>query len=95
MAATKVYAGTVGLGILIDMIDAITGATNLKLYVERGDGTATAWTPTINGTTKLLYATAAAADLVPGVTKITPSFTLAGWSGLGETVQFTVYDRYQ
>jgi hypothetical protein len=93
MADNKIYAGTVGLGISIEMGDTITGATGLSLSVHRENGSEVTWTPTISGTTKLVYATQAN-DLIPGITKIQPRMTLGAWTGYGGTVEFTVYDRF-
>ena len=92
--ANKIYAGTIGLEIRIDMVDIITGATNLKFYVRKGDKTEVTWIPSIFGTTKLIYDTVIETDLIAGLMIITPYLELGSWKGLCDSVQVIVEEKF-
>jgi hypothetical protein len=93
MASGKIYEGTIGLPISIDMGETLTGATDLKLYIQKGNAALTEWTPSISALTKLLYTTQAG-DLVVGDTIIHPYFTLGGWSGLCDPVTLKIHAKF-
>lgn len=91
----KIYVGDIGTVILVDCGTVITGATNTKLKIKKPDGSKVEWTATIDGTQKLKY-TVISGDLnVAGAYYLNASLTLSGWSGLGETATFSVYDPYK
>lgn len=91
---SKYYVGDTGTEILVDCGSTITGATNTKLKVKKPDGTTVEWTATIDGTDYLKYTTLSADFSVAGTYFLQASLTLGGWSGLGETAQFVIYDPY-
>ncbi len=90
----KYYVGDTGTDIIVDCGTAITGATNTKLKVKKSDGTEVEWTAVIDGTDHLKYTTLVDDFSVPGTYFLQASLTLGGWSGLGETAQYIVYDPY-
>lgn len=93
--ANKILVNTIGFTIEIDMISSIAGATNLALSVKKPDNTIVTWTPEIYGSTKFRYVTLLGDLDKPGNYIIHPSFTLGGWSGLGDPVNFRVYDLFE
>lgn len=85
--ADKIYAGTVGLLIKIDMGETITEATGYSLKVKKPSGAVATWALTIGSATEFYHVTASGelADVGPYI--IQPQFTLGGWSGLGTPVK--------
>lgn len=90
----KHYVGEIGTEILLDTGVTITGATETKIKCEKPDGTLVDWTATIKETTKLTYLTVANDFNQSGLYKVQASLTLSGWTGLGETATFKVYDAF-
>ena len=90
----KYYVGDVGTEIIVDCGTAITGATDLKLKVQKPDATTAEWTATIDGTDNLKYTTIDGDFSVAGTYLVQASLTLSGWTGLGETAHFIIYDPY-
>jgi len=91
----KYYVGDVGTEIFVDCCLNITGATNTKLMIKKPDDTQVEWTATIDGTNHLKYTVVAGDFNIAGTYLLQASLTIGGWSGLGETAQFTVYDPYK
>jgi len=90
----KYYVGDTGTDIIVDCGTAITGATNTKLKVKKPDGSEVEWAATIDGTDNLKYTTLISDFSVPGTYILQASLTLGGWTGLGESAQFMIYDSY-
>ena len=93
--ANKVFLNDVGTVLEIDMKENISTATGLKLEVQKPDGTVVEWTPTIYGTNYLRYTTVAGDLNKVGTYFINPKLTIGGWTGEGDTVQFTVYAPFK
>lgn len=91
----KYYVGDVGTDIIVDCGSTIIGATDTTLKVKKPDGTEVEWIATIDGATNLKYTTIAGDFSVSGTYFLQASLALGGWTGLGETVQFVIYDPYQ
>ena len=53
----KIYSGDVGVLVIVNCGETITGATGLLLKVRLPDKTEVEWTPTIEGTDSLKYTT--------------------------------------
>lgn len=90
----KYYVGDTGTDIIVDCGTAITGATATTLKIKKPDGTEVTWTAIIDGTDHLKYTTLIDDFSVPGTYFLQASITLGGWTGLGETAQFMIYDPY-
>jgi hypothetical protein len=96
----KIYVGDIGLAILVDVGADISDATEATLSVRKPDGTEVSWAAevrTVSGQTNFLRHVTVPGDLdVPGKYRVQPNLTIAGgWSGLGETDTFRVYDTFR
>lgn len=91
----KHYIGDIGTIITVDCGTTISGATNTKLKVKKPDGTAEEWATTIDGTDNLKHTTVSGDFDQAGVYYLQSSLTISGWTGLGETANFTIYDPYK
>ena len=91
----KYYVGDVGTDIIVNCGSVITGATNTKLKIKKPDGTEVEWTAAIDGTNYLKYTTIVGDFNLPGAYYLQASLTINGWSGLGETVRFDIFDPYK
>lgn len=92
--AEKHYVGEVGTDVIVDCGCDITGATSTKLKVKKPDDTTVEWDATIYNSNYLKYTTEAADFDQAGLCKLQSSLTLSGWTGLGETVNFIIYEAY-
>lgn len=92
--AGKHYVEDIGTEILVDCGSTITGATNLKLKVKKPDGSTAEWTAAIDGTDHLKHTSEAGDFSVAGTYFLQAGLTIGGWTGLGETAQFEIYDPY-
>jgi len=95
MADEKYYVGDVGTEIRVNCGQIITGATALKLYVQKPDGTEVEWTPTIYGTDYLTYTIIADDFDQEGDYRLQSGLTLTGWTGRGEVAIFTVHGLFR
>lgn len=94
--SNKVYVGDIGLKIIVDCGEDITGATTTSLKVQKPDGTTTSWSPANIYNSNYLRYTVTLNDFdQDGRYLIQASLTLAGWTGLGETDIFTVSPVYE
>lgn len=90
----KIYKDDIGTVIKVDCGTDLTGATAMKIKVKKPDGTKVEWSASIVEVQKLAY-TIVSGDLdQDGTYYLNASLTLNGWSGLGETASFVVYDPY-
>lgn len=90
----KYYVGDIGTDIIVDCGSTITGATATTLKVKKPDGAEVEWAASIDGTDHLKYTTLIDDFSVPGTYFLQASLTLGGWTGLGETARFIVYEHY-
>ena len=90
----KIYKDDVGTMIYVNCGQDITGATATKLKVKKPSGTEVEWTATVDGTTQLRYITGSGDIDESGAYLVQSNMTLSGWTGLGETATFTVYEPY-
>lgn len=89
---SKIYAGTVGLEIIIDMGQNISNAA-IHYITARKDGSESTWEASVYESNYLRYVTEDA--LVAGTYYLHPYITLGGWSGYCEPVSFVVYSKYK
>jgi hypothetical protein len=98
----KIYINDIGLLILIDFGEDISGASGIVLEVitpssiVRTDGVITnmkEWIPEIVDTNFLGYTTVDGDLNEFGLYKINPKFTLGGWTGHCDTIEFTVLNK--
>jgi len=90
----KHYINEIGTEILVDCDSTITGATELKLKIKKPNGTEVEWDAAISGTDSLRYITIIGDFNQVGKYYLQSSLTIDGWTGLGETVSFFIYDEY-
>lgn len=92
--ANKIYVGSIGVEIIVDCGENITGAENTFLHVKKPDNKQVSWPATAYQTNYLKY-TSAKNDLnQAGDYKLQAALTLSGWSGLGATATFRVYKEF-
>jgi hypothetical protein len=93
---TKVYAGHVGLEIILDTGQSLTGATSMKIQVLKPDGTEVEWIAAQYDSTKIYYVTAAG-ELDDAGNYIMQSYVEWGPTprAPGECVTLKVYERYK
>lgn len=89
----KNYVGDVGLAVVLDTGVDLTSATNCKILVQLPDGTTAEWAGTASGTT-ITHSTTAGELAQAGVYRLHASFTLGGWTGVGELACMTIYERF-
>jgi len=93
--ANKIYINDVGLEILIDMQQDISDATTYEMLVLK-DGVEVTWDSSIYEDKYLRYVTEVDDLDVAGIYYIQGNFVFpGGWSGLGETVNFTVHPKWR
>ncbi len=95
----KHYIGEVGVEIIVDCGQVITGATNCKIFIQKPDKTTimekTATIYSISGQSRYLRYVTIANDLdQAGVYSVQAALTLGTWTGRGETAFFTAYPLY-
>lgn len=90
----KVYVGDIGTDIIVNCGSDISDATDRKLMVKKPDGSIVEWDADIYQSNYLKYTIVDGDFNLQGVYKLQASLTLSGWSGRGETVNFTVYPVY-
>ena len=92
--ANKHYVGEIGTDIIVDCGSVITGATNTKLKIKKPDGTLVDWAADIEGTNHLKYTTILNSFNQAGTYYLQASLTISGWTGLGETAIFEIYNPF-
>lgn len=92
---SKLYVDDVGTVILVNCGSAVTGATGISMKVKKPDGTEVSWTATVYGTDYITYTTIAGDLDQSGEYTLQASLTVGGWTGLGESASFTVYEEYE
>jgi len=97
MAERRIYVNTIGLSIIIDMGRDMSGSASRVLEVMLPGGTVTQWTSIgvhPDNSNWIVYTTVSGSLPQEGLYRLQPSFTLGGWSGLGQTISFRVYGEY-
>lgn len=99
----RIYVGSIGVGITVDVDDDLDGAYDGTLLVKKPDGTEVEWpasvttadTPT-NGEVLCLVYHVVEGDLdQSGRYKVQPRWGLSGGIFYGNTDTFRVYPRYR
>jgi hypothetical protein len=94
MATNKIYIGDIGTLISVNMGEDISAAEDVVFKVKKPDNTEVEWAAEIGDDDVLEY-TVAEGDLdQAGVYYINPHLTLGDWTGSGDTVKFTVLNKY-
>lgn len=97
MAEKRLYTNTVGLSIIIDMGQDMSGSASRVLNVLMPDGTTAQWTAVgvhPDNSSWIVFTTVIGSLSQEGLYRLQPSFTLGGWQGLGQTISFRVYGEY-
>jgi len=93
--ANKIYVGDIGLEIIIDMQEDINDATTYEMLVLK-DGEQVTWDAAIYEDRYLRYVTEEDDLDSSGVYHIQGNFVFpTGWTGLSETVNFTVHPKWK
>ena len=91
----KIYVGDIGTVITLDTNETISSATTTDIKVKKGDGTTATWTGSLSGSDSVEY-TIVDGDLsCSGIYKVQAYVVMPGWSGLGETAEFTVWNAFE
>jgi len=101
MAATcdgesKYYQYDTGTVIIVDVCSDLTGYTQAEFRVQKPEGGEVTWAATLvpGETTKLQYTVKSGDWDEAGIYKLQPYVAVPGWSGLGDTVQFQVQEKF-
>ena len=89
----KIYAGDVGVEILLNCQEDISAASVKNVIIYKPDGVELVKEALVVGGTQLQYITQEGDLDLPGVYKVQPQITLLAWAGLGETATFIVYNK--
>jgi len=93
--SNKVYVDDIGLEIIIDMQADISAAVTFSLTVLK-NGVEVTWASAVYNDRYLRYVTASGDLDDAGVYYIQPNIAFTGgWSGKGETVNFTVHPKWR
>jgi len=92
---SKVYVGDVGTEIILDCKEDISAATVSDILAKKPNGVVVTWIGTVISLTKIKYATVASDLDMAGTWKLQVKVTVAGWSGLGETVDLKVFGAFK
>lgn len=92
----KRYVGEIGTEIIVDCGRNVVGAEIMEIHVKKPDGTTAIWpaTPYASSKSSIRYITVADDFEQSGSYEIQARIKLAGWDGLGKTVQFEVFDKF-
>lgn len=90
----KPYVGDIGTVIIVNCGSSIEGATTKNLKVKKPDGVFVTWSAEIYQSNYLKYTTVDGDFNIEGVYYLQASIVVSGWTGLGETANFRVYDPY-
>jgi hypothetical protein len=92
----KIYAGGVGVYILLATGQVLTNATKMEIHVKRPDGTEVDWTATRSTTLGSIEYLTDTGDLAsPGLYKLQAYVEWGTSKHFGETVDMIVYGEYK
>jgi len=92
---SKNYVGDIGVNIDVDCGTDISTATGQVLKVKKPGGAEVEWTASIYNTNYLRHTTVDGDFDEEGEYKLQSYLTLSGWTGLGETASFTIYNKFE
>lgn len=96
---SKIYLGDIGLAVIVDVGQDVSGATECSLEVRKPNGDQVSWSAvphTVSGETNFLRYVTTEGDLdVCGRYLVQAYVSLLSWSGYGETTSFKVYPRFR
>lgn len=90
----NIYPLTIGLRIILDLQEDLTGASAVTMEILRPDNTSASRTPTVSGTT-IYYDTISSDLTIPGDYSVQAALTLAGWTGRSDTNTIIVSENYK
>lgn len=90
------YQYDTGTTIIVEVCSDITTNTQVEMRVQKPDGTETIWSASMvpGETSKIKHVVGAGDWDQAGVYKLQAYVALPGWTGLGDTVQFRVLDKF-
>jgi hypothetical protein len=95
MAVSKYYVGDVGTEIIVDTTVSLAAATVFQLRVLKpGASSPTTWAGTLYQGTKIRYVVQDGDFSVAGAYLLQAYVEMPGWSGLGNTANFIVYNQF-
>jgi len=91
----KIYVNEIGLTIILDAGQDITGATGITIEVQKPDGTTASWSAEVYDSQYVKYVTVEDDLDQVGTYKLQIELTLSGWTGRGNTTSIRVYDSFK
>lgn len=92
---SKLYTGDIGTVITINCGENISSATGTKFKVRKPDGTKAEWIASIHDSNYLQYTTIANDFDQVGIYTLQAHLTISGWTGSGESFDFTIHQAYK
>ena len=93
---TKIYTGSVGVQFVLDTGQDLTGATVMKIYAKKPDGTTVTWDASQYGTTQSITYTTDSDDLNLAGYWILQSYVEWGTTKIyGESVKVGIFSPYE
>ncbi len=93
--ADKIYIDEIGLTIILDAGQDITGATDVTIEVLKPSGTTVSWPAAVYDSQYVKYVTAEGDLDEAGMYKFQIELTLSGWTGRGNTTTLRVHDDFR
>lgn len=93
--ADKIYIDEVGLTILLDAGQDITGATDVTIEVLKPSGATASWSAEVYDSQYVKYLTVEGDLDEAGTYKLQCELTLGDWTGRGNTTTMRVYDDFR
>ena len=93
--SNKIYVDTVGVAIVLDLLEDVSAATSISFKVKKPSGTLVSWSASTGASSNLLNYSTVADDLdETGYYEIQALFTLGLWTGRSKTNRFKVYSNF-
>jgi len=90
----RYYTGEVGTAIIVDVETDISSATVTRMSVKKPSGALATWEATIEGKTAMRHVTVDGDWDEVGTYHLQAYVEMPGWKGFGNTVQFTISNRF-
>ena len=93
---SKYYQYDTGTVIVVNVCSDLTGLTQAEFRILKPSGAEATWAATlVPGETQKLQYTVGSGDWnEAGTYKLQPYVVIPGWSGLGDTVQFRIHEKF-
>jgi hypothetical protein len=92
--ANKIYKDEIGLAIILNCGQDVSGATGVKIKAKKPDKTEVEWDAEVYDTKYIKYLTEDGDLDLPGTYYLQAYMTLGDWTGPGNTVALTVLNDF-